>query len=641
MTYWNGKVYVGTNRAYGCVAVWEFVVQTGSSGYPPSDRDQVCPPSPADIPEAAQIWSLDPSTNTWSLAYQSPLTDASGNCVIPNQSYPGKCLPPDQGFRTVADYVDSSGTDALYFGGVSTEAMGFNKSPQVPPPRLIYTTDGVNFRAVPQDAGTVMGSLIGASLRSLTSYNGQLFVVSGSVQGNGPIFASSNPAAGDNAWQLVSPPGVSFYDMQPFNGWLYVGTTDTVNGYSVLKTQATGPAPYQFQTVVPPGAFVTPSTGSPAQSVVSMHVFNGRLYVGTADPSELIRINPDDTWDLVVGAPRLLPDGSWKYPLSGLGKGFSNDLNLHIWRMSDHNGQLFAGTYDFATRWKNNPSLALQMVPQMGFDLYGTNDGWYFDGITTNGFADPYDYGVRNMVDTPYGLFLGTANEYYGLDVYRAAPDLSRTTTFPPGLPPARLQVEMNQQQPVLSWDPVSFAATYHVYRSTIQTFNLPAQPPFNNGGPANTPGPYVEITAPTGTPDTVYIDAPMSGGAGYLYSVLAQDANGNATNASNIVVVPAITPPPTFTSALAVVNQLQQRGRFASPSQFSAAQQAIQQAQSLAARGDYPGAFDQLKSIRAGVLAGSVVQAPDSSDLEILLEQLSRRIKLAQIGLVDPSKLS
>jgi hypothetical protein len=55
--------------------------------------------------------------------------------------------------------------------------------------------------------------------------------------------------------------------------------------------------------------------------------------VGTATQTEIIRINPDDTWDLVVGPPRAMPllNGGveWKYPLSGLNAGFGHTLNDH------------------------------------------------------------------------------------------------------------------------------------------------------------------------------------------------------------------------------------------------------------------------------------------------------------------------
>ena len=83
-----------------------------------------------------------------------------------------------------------------------------------------------------------------------------------------------------------------------------------------------------------------------------MHVYNGQLYVGTASPAEIYRINPDDTWDLVVGTPRQLPSGQWKYPLSGIDEGFNNQFNDHIYRMEDDTGTLYAGTYDSSTNWE-------------------------------------------------------------------------------------------------------------------------------------------------------------------------------------------------------------------------------------------------------------------------------------------------
>jgi hypothetical protein len=47
-----------------------------------------------------------------------------------------------------------------------------------------------------------------------------------------------------------------------------------------------------------------------------------------------------------------------------------------------------------------------------GFDLWSTEDGAHWTPVTTNGFGNPYNYGLRTMVSTPYGLFLGTANPF-------------------------------------------------------------------------------------------------------------------------------------------------------------------------------------------------------------------------------------
>lgn len=55
---------------------------------------------------------------------------------------------------------------------------------------------------------------------------------------------------------------------------------------------------------------------------------------------------------------------------------------------------------------------------QRGFDLYVSEDGVNFETITTNGFGDPYNHGLRVFVVTDQGLCVGTANPFYGTQVW-------------------------------------------------------------------------------------------------------------------------------------------------------------------------------------------------------------------------------
>jgi hypothetical protein len=150
-----------------------------------------------------------------------------------------------------------------------------------------------------------------------------MFVLCGPTEGYGSLIASADPSQGDNAWFLAAPATTYFYAMAVFNGWLYLGTYDPANGYQVYKTQAQGMPPYALTLVVPAGGGLK---NMPSQSVVSMFVHYGRLYVGTATFAEMVRINADDTWDLIMGAPRADPTTSeLKYPLSNTNAGFGLD----------------------------------------------------------------------------------------------------------------------------------------------------------------------------------------------------------------------------------------------------------------------------------------------------------------------------
>ena len=54
-----------------------------------------------------------------------------------------------------------------------------------------------------------------------------------------------------------------------------------------------------------------------------------------------------------------------------------------------------------------------------GFDLLKTSDGENFEIVTDSGFDDRYNYGGRSLVSTDYGLFVGTANPFYGAQLWR------------------------------------------------------------------------------------------------------------------------------------------------------------------------------------------------------------------------------
>lgn len=55
---------------------------------------------------------------------------------------------------------------------------------------------------------------------------------------------------------------------------------------------------------------------------------------------------------------------------------------------------------------------------ERGFDLYVSEDGINFTSVTTNGFGDPYNHGLRVFAETTQGLCIGTANPFYGTQIW-------------------------------------------------------------------------------------------------------------------------------------------------------------------------------------------------------------------------------
>lgn len=57
-------------------------------------------------------------------------------------------------------------------------------------------------------------------------------------------------------------------------------------------------------------------------------------------------------------------------------------------------------------------------VAERGFDLLVSTDGNNLTPITRNGFGDPYNHGLRVFAETDQGLTIGTANPFYGTQVW-------------------------------------------------------------------------------------------------------------------------------------------------------------------------------------------------------------------------------
>lgn len=443
MLWWKDHLYVGLSRSIMCVNFRMFNIGFPFIPYPPKDPDLECAEDPNDLDLAAEIWRWDPAEDLWERVYRSP-TDIP----IPGTD---KYAARDIGYRGFHLFVEPDGTEAMYASGVSARPVQHGE-PRPPGARLLRSVDGVHFEPVPQDPGTYLGDLENASFRGMASYKKRLFILAGTYTGPGIILESANPSAGNDAFRKITPSGIRVMELHPYNGSLFLGLRNTAgSGYSVVRTDAEGEPPYDLVTVVPPGAGIKTF---PSTDILSMVEFKGALYCGAngigndlgtpeiggddarrdaqasgASPeeetryirgAEIIRIHPDDRWDLIVGRPRNTEEG-FKVPLSGFDSGFNNPFNNHMWRMVVHEGVLYVGTFDSSTLFKES-FLGPLVESVMGFDLFASTDGIHFRAVTRNGFGFPLQFGCRNLVSTPYGLFLGTATYYYGTFIFRGMP---------------------------------------------------------------------------------------------------------------------------------------------------------------------------------------------------------------------------
>lgn len=662
MGWFQGNLYVGTARNGFCVqrAIADYYLPGFGLYVAQPDPDISCAPNPYDLDLRAEIWRFTPGGG-WTRVYQSP-----SDLVNPRD--PTRTVVRDIGFRNMSTLTNPNGSQALYVAGVTAAEY----LPGLPPPRILRSTDGVTFQPVTLDfpplLNTVYGLLPPVSFRGLTLFNGRIFLTcSPNVQGDGVILEAKMVDPAGTHWSLtqVSPSSLDVFEISAFNGFLYAGAAGA-SGYSVWKTSANGASPYVFTPVVTDGA----GQGSAQASVVSMFPFGGRLYVGTSVTfqaslqqmgAEVIRINPDDSWQVVAGNARWTAQG-FKTPISGLPPGFGNPFNDHIWRMQEHQGTLYLGTLDTTWYYRTIPLFDAILKSQYGFDLFATTDGVFWTPVTQNAFGLSSDVGARIFTSTPSGLFLGTINDALGTSVLQgvgggaqpaaAVPRVTQASLAAPG----RLEAETQNGATVLSWDVPPGAAQVRVFRQDYQSnqvlhiSRLPSLPSLPNdprlqrieslvGNVPLAPDAWVPTSAvPLGTTSQWYFqDSAVLASARYAYYVQADDGRGGLSAPSNLVIVPSLTSPVTFDQVTSTIQGLASRGRITAGGAAPLLQD-VSNAQGSVSTGDYAGALTALQDLRNRVVQNQsgFINPLDANDLEILVSQLMRRVSLAQAGVLS-----
>jgi hypothetical protein len=419
MAWFNNRLYVTTMR--GAFALMRSRLSLGLDTWPVEG-----PPDPFELDLAAEIWAYDPLTDLWERAFKAPSIIGSH----------GKPIPRDISYRSIAIHRESPGGPPVLYVSTWSPARG-------PGPVIMRSEDGRRFET------TCEPGLVGlpvTTIRSLISFKGRLYTTpAGSrggntnISGHVVVYESRDPANG--VWEPVSDLGFgdisnkSLHEMCAWGDHLYAGTLN-LEGFQLWRSRCEGEPPYEWELVMQQGAW----RGKLNQGVLSMMPFKGHLYIGTGiqgggidrangvgpAAAELIRLHEDMSWDLIVGEPRDTPDGR-KDPLSGRMTGFDNFFNGYFWRMCEHDGWLYMGTFEWSgvlgyvkhSRWPGAFSNMLAYVTpkalfenQSGFDLYRSFDGENWVPVTTNGMGNPYNMGLRVLESTPHGMFIGTANPW-------------------------------------------------------------------------------------------------------------------------------------------------------------------------------------------------------------------------------------
>lgn len=391
---------------------------------------------PVPVPESvwevdlrAQIWRYSPSEDRWERVYRSTMI----------KGREGFDVPLSVGFRNMAVFQGKSDPHPCIYTVTFSSSQGYG-------PVVLRSDDGLEFKQV-SEPSLGLGDQNLRSFRGVRPFKGKLFATpAGSGGGqvnvsyNVAILCSDDPAAGN--WQMSNEPAfgdptnLTVFEMAEFNDHLYATTLNTRHGFQVWKTDGEGPPPHRWTKVLDRGA----DRGPLNQAICGLCEFNGALYMGTGiqgggidrqngigpAAAELIRIYPDDSWDLVVGQPRITRKGP-VFPSSGKGPGFDNFFAGYFWRMCQHDGAIYVGTYDWSTflaytprdQWPESLKHLLTtneidriVEARGGADLWRSTDGDRWVPVTTNGMGNRFNYGIRTLISTPAGLFVGTANPF-------------------------------------------------------------------------------------------------------------------------------------------------------------------------------------------------------------------------------------
>lgn len=309
---------------------------------------------------------------------------------------------------TWADYIPESGgvpepSASSRIGAVSDPGGGEALYARFASPRgsvLLRMESRGRFREVSDLGETVERYL---SFEQLLTWNGQQIGLAANETGRDARLQRLTERDGE--WQaepvteLVGGDNRSVSALAGFHGALYAATVNPESGFELWKLQEDGREGPTWQVVVDNGAhrFVH------NQQVFSMQVHDGALFLAAGTPAdeqtpeskffdyrgfEILRLEADGHWDLMVGIPRFSPRGII-VPFSGLGPGL--DPRRHT---------------DFGCWVSRAGRLVLGVMDEEGFRLWASERGEEWDLLPEPAFSDIYQVDRCRMYSAGDGLVL-------------------------------------------------------------------------------------------------------------------------------------------------------------------------------------------------------------------------------------------
>lgn len=227
------------------------------------------------------------------------------------------------------------------------------------------------------------------SVRSMSVFNNQLYVGTSNLIKGGQVWRTKEGVSvpdSQNDWEQCNIDGfgtgvqnTGIFSLKVFNNCLWAGTANGVNGCELWKYDG-----MEWEQVIGYG-FVSRFN----IAAMNIEIFKSKLYVGTYNPLSGCQI-----W-------RYPADNSfgWENVMVG---GFYNLSNAYIWSLKSYVDKgidyLYAGTFI---------GLELKKGAELWRSTTGEANSW--EQVIRNGFNDPCNYGIRNLITYRKYLFAGTA----------------------------------------------------------------------------------------------------------------------------------------------------------------------------------------------------------------------------------------
>ena len=244
---------------------------------------------------------------------------------------------------------------------------------------------------------------VASGVHGLIVYDGEILMClatddyDGNKTPGGIIVASSDPSADLSKWRVIADQddfdnlpavmsndglnGGGIWDIIEYNGHLYVTVVTDKNidgkinkqGFAMYRGDKDSNGNFTWKQIIgdKPGSKYGYGFGIDYSMSCNLWVYNGYLYMGIyndpmLDLAEvpatgnfeplyndldhsiyLYRMDANENFEQVAGKNDnpYFPNG----PIGNLGAGLGNNSNQYVWRMGEHNGELYIGTYDTAT----------------------------------------------------------------------------------------------------------------------------------------------------------------------------------------------------------------------------------------------------------------------------------------------------